>query len=157
ETAVSWGFTAEPGTAVRCRLTRGISVISDWSVCTSPTAYDLAGDVDGTYTFSAYATDAAGNAGAPVIATYVLDRAAPAAPTSTTTPTSPDHDPTVAWAFTGEAGATFDCRVDRGATQIADWAPCSSPDAIDLTAQSDGTYTFAVRATDAAGNTGAVA
>src|SRR6185503_3267014 len=63
----------------------------------------------------------------------------------------------VAFGFSGEAGATFECRVDRGATTISGWASCSSPRDVDLTADGDGTYTFSVRATDTAGNTGAAA
>lgn len=45
-----------------------------------------------------------------------------------------------------EGSTTFNCRVDSGA-----WTPCSSPATVEGLA--DGTHRFAVRATDAAGNT----
>ena len=62
--------------------------------------------------------------------------------------------PDAAATFTDEAGSTVACRIERGATVRLDWAPCSSPHTYNLTAEPDGTYTFRVRATDAAGNTG---
>lgn len=52
----------------------------------------------------------------------------------------------VTWTFTStEAGSTFECRINRYA-----FTPCSSPKL--YTGQGYGTYTFQVRATDAAGN-----
>ena len=153
----AWGFTSEAGTAVRCRLMRGLTVISDWTVCTSPNAYDLFGEADGTYTFSAYATDAAGNTSAQLSSSYVYDATVPAAPVITSSPASPGPDATVDWGFTGEAGATFSCKVDGPAGYTTGWAACTSPDIHDLTAPGDGTYTFSVNATDAAGNTSTTA
>ena len=49
-----------------------------------------------------------------------------------------------------EAGSTFRCRVDAGS-----WGSCTSPRTV--AALADGAHTFAVRATDAAGNTDASA
>lgn len=60
-------------------------------------------------------------------------------------PNGTTTDATPTFTFTGEAGATFECRIDPNGS----WKPCASP----FTAQlADGTYTFSVRATDAAGN-----
>ena len=156
-TSVAWGFTSDPGTWVECRLERGLTVVSDWTVCTSPDAFDLAAEPDGTYTFSARAVDAAGNVGAPLTSTYVLDRVAPAAPGFTALPASPSPDASPDWEFSAEPGAALDCRVTAGATVVADWTPCASGQPVDLAAQLDGTYTFWVRATDAAGNAGPAA
>ncbi|MDQ5808674.1 MAG: hypothetical protein M3320_08370, partial [Actinomycetota bacterium] len=60
-----FAFTGEGGTTVEsCRLTQGAAVVSDWTLCTSPTTYDLnPPDVDGPYTFEVRSTDMAGNLG----------------------------------------------------------------------------------------------
>src|SRR5439155_23923273 len=102
-------------------LTRGATVVSDWSACTSPHTADLTGQPDGTYTFAVRATDVAGNTGPASTSDYVLDTTAPAAPTITAGPTTPDNSLAPSWSFTGEGGATFECRLDRGETGRAHW------------------------------------
>ncbi len=59
-------------------------------------------------------------------------------------------DPTPAFGFSSEPGATFECSVDG-----ASFGVCShqSQQILDLTAAPDGAHSFAVRATDAAENT----
>ena len=66
-------------------------------------------------------------------------------------PPSPGNDQTPEWEFGGGSG-TYECKLDRGATPIDGWAACTTPYGYDLSAESDGTYTFAVRTRDAAGN-----
>ncbi|HEV2999390.1 MAG TPA: Ig-like domain repeat protein [Solirubrobacteraceae bacterium] len=151
----SWGFAAAGGTATACRLERGATVVSDWSACASPRTYDLSAQPQGAYTFRVRATDAAGNTGADAAHTTTLDRTAPAAPAITGGPLLSTADPTPAFGFTHEAGAAAACRLERGATVVSDWSACSSPRGYDLGAEADGAYRFRVRATDAAGNTGA--
>jgi len=95
--------------------------------------------------------DAAGNALAGLPAngqTYTVDRTPPATPTIASGPPQlPDAAPSTQarFRFTGEAHATFLCRLDGGAP-----AACSSPAAYAALAQ--GAHVFAVRARDAAGN-----
>jgi hypothetical protein len=60
--------------------------------------------------------------------------------------TSPEADAT--FEFVSEPGATFECRLDAG-----EWLACESP--AFLMGLADGEHTFAVRATDIAGNTDA--
>src|SRR5206468_12659243 len=67
---------------------------------------------------------------------------------------SPGTSRSPSWAFTGEGGASFQCSLTRGATPVSAFAPCTSPKSYDLTGQPDGTYTFHVKQTDAAGNIG---
>ena len=51
---------------------------------------------------------------------------------------------TASWAFSGDAGATFECKLDSGT-----WQACTSPKSVpDMT---DGTHTFQVRAVNDAG------
>ncbi len=153
----SWGFTGEAGATLECRLDRGATTISGWATCTSPRSYDLTGLVDGTYTLSLRARDAAGNVSGTTTSSYVLDTAAPVAPTIGVGPTSPGNSRSPAWSFTGEAGATFECQLTRGGTTLSAWSTCTAPRMYDLTGEVDGTYTFATRARDAAGNTGVAA
>ena len=155
DTTPTWTFSGEAGATFECRLERGATVIYDWASCPSPGTFDLSAETDGTYTFSVRQTDAAGNTSSAASDDYELDTAAPAAPAIGTDPGAVDSDATPTWGFSGEAGATFECRLTRAATVVFDWASCSSPRTYDLAAEPDGTYTFSVRQTDAAGNTGA--
>ena len=102
---------------------------------------------DGPHTFTATATDAAGNAGTAT-RSFTIDTAAPVitftsgpAEGSVTNDTSPD------FAFSAnENGSAFTCALDS--EQDADFAPCTA-----LTGLSQGAHTLRVRMTDHAGNT----
>ena len=63
-------------------------------------------------------------------------------------PSGTTTDATPTFTFSGEPGATFECKI-QPAGQAAAFKPCTSPNTAQLT---DGDYTFSVRATDAAGN-----
>ncbi len=114
--------------------------------------YDLTGQPDGTYTFSVTQTDVAGNTSAAATSSYVLSTVLPPAPTITSSPASPGNGRSPSWSFAGGAGNSFQCKLTSGATTISGWAPCTSPQAYDLTGQPDGTYTFSVTQTDPASN-----
>jgi len=95
------------------------------------------------------ATDAAANTDAtPASRTWTVDTAVP--DTSITSgPTGAVSSTSATFAFSSpDASATFECRVDGGA-----WAACTTPR--QLTALSQGSHTFDVRARDAAANTDA--
>ncbi|MDQ3940724.1 MAG: S8 family serine peptidase, partial [Actinomycetota bacterium] len=83
---------------------------------------------------------------------YALDTTAPSPPTITSSPPNPSMGRNPSWSFTGESGASFQCRLTRPGTTVSDWASCSSPKSYDLTGQPDATYTFEVRQTDQVGN-----
>jgi hypothetical protein len=139
-------FASEPGATFECSLSQAAA---SWAPCTSPAAFSTADD--GAYRFSVRATDQAGNTGPAAERTFVLDTAGPAV-TITRTPAAQTADATPDIAFSSEPGATFECSLTTGAPI---YGPCASPHA--FAAVADGTYTVRVRATDAAGNTGAAA
>ncbi|MFL5885494.1 MAG: hypothetical protein ACJ77M_10525, partial [Thermoleophilaceae bacterium] len=157
-TTPSWDFSiSEAGDTTECKLARGASVLSDWTACTSPHAYDLGGQPDGTYTFSVRGKNGVGTLGPETAADYVLDTQSPSTPTISASPASPGRSSSPSWTFGGDAGASFQCKADRGGTIVSDWASCSSPKSYDLSGEADGSYTFSVRALDPAGNTSSAA
>ena len=139
-------FTVDNPTA-----TTFCSVAGDPAVqCTSPfTSKSL---VDGSYTFSVYAKDAAGNNGPTATFAFAVDHLAPviSIPVPPNLTTFATHTPSFTFADVSApgTGVTFQCRVDSGAN-----VPCVSPFTVP-TSLPDGLHTFAVTGTDAAGNVG---
>ena len=151
--SASFEFSGEdPGgsgvASLQCRLDS--TEASAWAACTSPKTYS--GLADGGHRFEARATDQAGNIDAsPAVFEWQIDTTPPTAvidagPTGTTN----DSTPTFEFHST-ESGSTFACSIDTGTPSFG---PCSGPGAshTPTTPLADGTYTFRVRATDAAGN-----
>ena len=105
------------------------------------------GLAEGSHTFVVKATDTAGNTGPEASYTWTIDTIAPTA-AITTSPADPSNDPSPSFHFgADEAGATFACKLDGG-----EFGACSSPKT--YAGLADGSHTFRVKATDAAGNTG---
>jgi hypothetical protein len=144
-TSASLAFDAtEPGATFTCKLDSG-----SWASCTSPKGYT--GLSLGDHTFSVRAIDAAGNTDAtPATSEWTIEtQADTTAPDTSITaqPTSSTTDTAASLSFTAdEPGSTFTCKLDDGF-----WASCASPESYSGLAL--GEHTFAVRATDAAGNT----
>ena len=134
----SFAFTGEAGATFQCRLGA-----ASFAACTSPHAYTNV--ADGAHTFEVRACDAAGNCDpSPASRSFSVDTAAPNTTiTSGPSGTTNDNDPS--FGFSGEAGATFQCRLDG-----ASFATCTSP--LAFTNVADGAHTFEVRACDAVGN-----
>jgi hypothetical protein len=105
---------------------------------------------DGPYQLLARATDAAGNTTDSAKRSVTVDNTAPLAPTLNSTPANSSNSAAPSFSFTGEAGATFQCALDRAA-----FAACTSPKAYSGLAA--GSHTFQVRQTDTAGNQGPAA
>ncbi|MEO7268860.1 MAG: Ig-like domain repeat protein [Knoellia sp.] len=101
---------------------------------------------DGAYTVRARATDGVGLTALDAVS-ITIDRTLPAAPTISSGPTGTTSGGGT-FTFTGEANARFECQLDGGA-----WTTCTSPKT--YASLADGSRTFAVRAVDVAGNTGA--
>jgi hypothetical protein len=138
--------TAEPGSSVELlegassRGTTNTTVGGTWS-------RTLTGVADGSHTYTAKATDAAGNAStASNAVTVVVDTAAPNT-TIGTGPLGSTKNTSATFSFSADdPAATFECSLDG-----AGFASCTS--AKTYTGLSEGSHTFDVRATDAAGNT----
>jgi hypothetical protein len=104
---------------------------------------------DGSYDFSVRATDPAGNS-TMVDREFSVDTRAPSV-TIESGPAGRTDDPTPTFEFaTPEEAVTFSCSIDGGDPSFG---PCAA-DGSDHPASplDDGSYTFRVRATDAAGN-----
>jgi hypothetical protein len=107
---------------------------------------------DGTYLWpSGLSNDLSGPftlVGAPP--SVVVDGTAPVA-AITGKPSNPSNDRSPSFSFVAnEPGSSFSCRLDTGTV-----APCASPKS--YSGLTDGQHSFAVRAIDPAGNTGAAA
>src|SRR6478672_1620650 len=120
-----------------CKLDNGA-----FAGCTSPTT--LGSTPDGSHTYTVRATDTAGNTGQASY-TWTIDTVAPTV-TIGTKPPNPSNDATPTFSFSAGETSTFQCELDAGA-----FAPCTSPTTLGSTA--DGSHTYTVKATDAAGNT----
>jgi alpha-tubulin suppressor-like RCC1 family protein len=141
--AAAFEFTSSETGPFECRLDSAA-----YAACASPQNYT--GLSDGIHIFAVWASDAAGNSDpSPATYAWTIDTAGPAT-TINSGPSGITGDNTPSFAFTSEDGATFECQLNGG-----DWLPCASPHECGV--QPDGDHTFRVRATDAAGNTGAVA
>ncbi|MEI7889221.1 MAG: hypothetical protein WCI34_02820 [Actinomycetes bacterium] len=114
-----------------------------YTACTSPKAFS--GLTDGVKTLYVKAKDAGGNIGVAASTTWTVDRTAPAAPTITGAPTGRTNVNSAALTFSAEAGATFQCSINSGA-----YSACTTP--YSRTGITDGSFTIAVQAKDAAGN-----
>ena len=125
----------------RARRSSAAWVPAAFAACTSP--HHVGRWRTATYTFEVRARDAAGNVDpTPASRTFTID---------TTAAGDDDHrrsdggHATASFTFTSEAGATFECRLVAGGVRGVHVAAR-------VGALADGTYTFAVRARDAAGN-----
>ena len=144
-TSATFAFTAsEPRVTFTCRLDDGA-----WQPCTSPRALEAI--PLGTHTFEVRGTDAAGNVGAPATRRWTVTPPPDTTPptvTLTQTPPASTTSRSATFAFSAsETGVTFACSYDSGP-----FASCTSPHTVSDVGADD--HTFAVRATDAAGNTG---
>src|SRR4029078_9962464 len=137
----TFGFSAGETSTFQCQLDAGAL-----APCTSPPT--LGSPADGSHTYTVKATDAAGNTGPVTSYVWTIDTVAPTV-TFSIKPPNPTSDTTPDFAFSARetVPAGFQCQLDAGA-----FAACTSPKALPATA--DGSHTFTVKASDAAGNPG---
>lgn len=107
--------------------------------------WSLTGLGDGPHTVTAAAVDSAGNVDpTPATFSWVSDTTAPETTFVGALPTGTSNETQVVFRFaSNDPNASFECRIGGG------WDPCVSPRTLTLMT---GTWTFEVRAIDAAGN-----
>lgn len=149
----SFAWTGEPGAEYTYQIT-GPRTIGPAS--TSATAYTAPTLADGSYTFTIYGTDAAGNSGGTESATFTIDTTPPGAPigvTSTSlTGTAPNQYVTTAnttftWNSGGGGNGVYRHSLDGGTTWSAAAAGSSR-----LMSTPQAQHTLVVQERDAAGN-----
>ena len=102
---------------------------------------------DDTYTIRVRATDNVSLAETPSSRSFTYDTSAPDT-SITANPADPTQSTSASFSFTStEGSSTFECQLDGGG-----YSSCTSPKSY-AGPVSDGSHTFLVRATDAAGNT----
>jgi hypothetical protein len=140
----SAGFSlsaSEPG-SFQCKLA-GPAGPGGFASCSSTPAYNSL--PDGTYTFSAQATDSVGNLGPASSRTWTVDTQAPDTSIDSG-PTGDTNSGSAAFTFSAtEPNVTFECMLDTGV-----WESCASGKSYSSLAE--GAHTFYVRGTDPAGN-----
>jgi nitrite reductase/ring-hydroxylating ferredoxin subunit len=140
-------YSGEDGGTFECKLDGAA-----FATCPS-SPVNLTSLANGAHTYSVKQTDAAGNHGSASSVTWTVDTLAPAAPTVIrTAPTAnPTNSTSQTITYSGEAGGSFQCKLDSAA-----FAPCTgSP--VSLPGLSNGSHTYSVTQTDAAGNLGSAA
>jgi hypothetical protein len=142
-TGATFAFSGEAGASFECSLDGGT-----FGACASPRTYS--GLSEGGHEFEVRAVDTSGNTGAAARRSWTVDTTPPPAPSIDSGPSGLTASAAASFTFSGEFGASFDCRVDGGA-----FSACTSPQGYGGLA--DGSHDFDVRARDAAGNTGAAA
>jgi hypothetical protein len=139
--SASFSFSSDESLATaECRLDPG----SGFQPCSSPQSYS--GIADGPRTFSVRAIDRAGNIGSAATRSFTVDTRAPLTSITRGPPRKTRSRKTSISFSADEGGVAFGCGIDGGPLR-----PCASP--FTLKARR-GRHTFAVQATDAAGNTG---
>jgi hypothetical protein len=138
--------SSEAGSSFECRLDGGA-----WAACSSPR--DYTGLASGPHSFAVRATDPAGNTDtSPASWAWTVNVSPPPDTTAPDTtigsgPSGTSTSASASFSFSSsEPGSTFQCQLDSGA-----WAACSSPR--EYSNLANGPHSFAVRATDATGNT----
>ena len=140
-----FAFTADAGATVECSIDQGAPA---YGPCSGPGTHAPDAPLpDGAYVFRVRASD--GVEETVESRAFSVDTTPPSLSIDAG-PAGLVNDATPSFQFTAEPGATVECSIDQGAPAYGSCASASShsPGA----PLSDGSYTFRVRATDAAGN-----
>src|SRR5262245_36512061 len=139
----TFGFAGETGATFKCALDG-----QAFTDCVTPVGYlNL---TEARHTFAVKATDTVGNVGPAASYSWTVDLTPPGVPSIDSFPPNPTNSSNATFTFSGEAGASFSCRVDQAA-----FGACTSP--ASYAGLADGPHSFDVKARDAAGNESAPA
>lgn len=154
DSSPTWTWANPESAAALCTLSTPSGAGSE-EPCSSPTSYTGTASAEGDYQLTVVLRDAAGNrspsATGPV---YTFDTTAPAAPTLTP-PSSPGRSTTPTWQVSAPGG-TASCQLSSNDAVLVPWTPCSGTFPATISGP-DGPYTLSAVATDAVGNSSAVA
>jgi hypothetical protein len=140
ETATFAFAASETGSTFECSLDGAA-----FAACPSPVSY--AGLTPGSHTFAVRAVDAVGNVDpTPASSTWTVVDTTPPDTSITSGPSGTVSSTAASFSFSATEPGSFSCSLDGEV-----YAACTPPQAYSSLAA--GTHTFAVRATDAAGNT----
>lgn len=132
-------FAATEGGSFECALDSG-----NYMPCESP--FSLQRLADGQHFFQVRATDIAGNIGEPATYAWTVDTIAPEVlPGNVNPPQGPTNEATIAFNFSANEQASFNCSIDN-----AGFGPCTSPFTGSIF--TNGPHNLAVIAMDLAGN-----
>lgn len=137
--APTFAFSSEPSATFQCSVDGG-----GFAACTSPFTPTLS---DGARSFAVRAVDAVGNLDpTPATRSFTIDSTPPTV-SITSGPSGTVGTASATFGFSASEAATFACSLDGGG-----FASCTSP--ATFSGLANGSHTFAVRATDSAGNAG---
>lgn len=142
--APTYRFSSPDAVSFGCSF-RPVGSSDTFTACSSPVTFPPV--ADGSYRFVVQGRDAAGNVG-DAVALLTIDTLAPHV-TITDKPANPGNVTAPTFGFVADEPADFDCQLDPVQPT---WAPCRPGDPVGPLA--DGSYTFAVRPVDTAGNPG---
>jgi Bacterial Ig-like domain len=165
QTAASISGTSESGAAIALTVSDGTHTVSG-STTASGTSWSITGINlstlnDGSFSYSVKATDAAGNTGLAATLTASKDTVAPGAAITSAPTINSSNVTSVSASGTVEAGASVSVAITDSVHNTAPAAATVSGttwsvSGINASALNDGTVTYRVTATDAAGNQGTV-
>jgi hypothetical protein len=144
----------DPAALLSCRIdTAAGAPVAGPAACLTPPGYTPPQALtDGDYVLTVDASDLVTGATGQATRAFIVDRVAPDT-TIGSGPSGPTNDASPAFALTAsEPSATFECKLNGPGHETDDFGACGAYSGL-----ADGDYTFAARATDAAGNTGAPA
>jgi hypothetical protein len=148
-----WSFVAAAGATATCRLVDPSGRVLLDGPCAGAVRPPAALTVDGVYRLTITVTDGVGNVGVNEVL-YELDTTGPVAPVVSPRGVQ-SQDSSVSWSWTGDAAATWQCRLLKDGAVVRGWRTCS-PHRQALGGMGEGAYVLEVRGVDALGNVGAI-
>lgn len=145
-----WTFEAAADAVVTCRLVGPTGEVLLDTACSGSVTPPRELSVDGVYRLTVTVRDGLGNVGVNEVL-YELDTTGPAAPVVAPRAVV-GQDGTVSWSWTGDAAATWECRLLYGGMVVRDWRDCT-PYRQSLV-WGEGDYVLDVRGYDALGTVG---